>query len=535
MSVTRKLIGLTRGAAIAEGWDLSNATFNGTPPFGRFSVAAQEYAPLSVFFKPDGTKMYVVGSAGGVVNEYNLSIAWDVTTSSYLQDFSVAAQEYASQSLFFKPDGTKMYIVGVAGDVVNEYNLSTPWDISTSSYLQNFSVAAQEYAAVSVFFKPDGTKMYIVGDVGADVNEYNLSIAWDVTTASYLQNFSVAVQESQPKGLFFKPDGTKMYVMGGFGGVVNEYNLSIAWDVTTSSYLQNFSVATQEYASQSLFFKPDGLKMYTIGGIGDAVYEYNLSAAWDVATAAWVTPTSRYFSVYAQEMQPNGVFFKPDGTKMYVMGGFGGVVNEYNLSIAWDVTTASYLQDFSVAAQEYAPESVFFKPDGTKMYVLGGFGDDVNEYNLSIAWDISTSSYLQNFSVAVQETQPNGLFFKPDGTKMYVVGSAGDDVNEYNLSTPWDISTSSYLQNFSVAAQDLAPVDVFFKPDGTKMYIVGIVGDDVNEYNLSTPWDISTSSYLQNFSVAVQETQPNGLFFKPDGTKMYVIGREGYGVYEYDL
>jgi hypothetical protein len=100
------------------------------------------------------------------------------------------------------------------------------------------------------------------------------------------------------------------------------------------------------------------------------------------------------------------------------------------------------------------------------------------------AWDISTASYLQNFSVAAQETVPRDLFFKPDGTKMYIVGSSGDDVNEYDLSTAWDISTASYLQNFSVAAQETIPSGLFFKPDGTKMYIVGFSGDAVNEYDL---------------------------------------------------
>jgi hypothetical protein len=93
---------------------------------------------------------------------------------------------------------------------------------------------------------------------------------------------------------------------------------------------------------------------------------------------------------------------------------------------------------------------------------------------------------------------------------MYVIGLSGDDVNEYDLSTAWDVSTASYLQNFSVSAQESAPYGVFFKPDGLKMYIIGFLGDDVNEYDLSTAWDVSTASYLQNFSVAAQETSQLG-------------------------
>jgi hypothetical protein len=49
--------------------------------------------------------------------------------------------------------------------------------------------------------------------------------------------------------------------------------------------------------------------------------------------------------------------------------------------------------------------------------LLATTGDDVNEYSLSIAFDISTAVYSQNFSVAAQETAPYGLAFNTDGTK----------------------------------------------------------------------------------------------------------------------
>ena len=236
-----------------------------------------------------------------------------------------------------------------------------------------------------------------------------------------------------------------------------------------------------------------------------------------------------------EETIPQGLFFKPDGTTMYVVGSSGDAVYEYSLSSAWDITTASYVQNFSVSTQEASPTGVFFKADGTKMYVVGVTGDDVNEYSLSSAWDISTASYVQNFSVATEEINPAGVFFKSDGTKMYVAGGIGDDINEYSLSSAWDISTASYVQNFSVTAQEIEPTDVFFKPGGTKMYIVGSYGDDVNEYSLSSAWDISTASYVQNFSVAAQDTSPRGLFFKPDGTKMYILGDSRDAVFSYDL
>jgi DNA-binding beta-propeller fold protein YncE len=516
---------------LSVAWDVNTASF----PI--FSVAAQELNPTGVFFRDDGTKMYVIGDNTDAVYEYDLSTAWDVSTTSYSYPttdyYSVAAQETLPTDVFFKPDGTKMYVIGTNGDDVNEYNLSVAWDISTASFLQLFSVAAQETNPNGVFFKPDGTKMYVIGQAGDDVNEYNLSVAWDVSTA-FSRNpiFSVAAQELNPTGVFFKPDGLKMYVIGSTGDDVNEYNLSVAWDVTTASFLQLFSVAAQEITPEGVFFKPDGLKMYIIGTTGQDINEYTLSTAWDVTTASFL----QLFSVSAQELYPVGVFFKPDGTKMYVIGAVGDDVNEYDLSVAWDISTASFLQLFSVAAQEIFPQGVFFKPDGTKMYVIGSTGDDVNEYNLSVAWDISTASFLQLFSVAAQDTAPQGVFFRDDGLKMYVIGSTGDNVYEYNLSVAWDVSTAAIAYTkFSVVAQEISPTGVFFKPDGTKMYVIGSTGDDVNEYDLSTAWDVTTASFLQLFSVVAQEIFPEGVFFKPDGKKMYIIGATIDAIWSYDL
>ena len=270
-----------------------------------------------------------------------------------------------------------------------------------------------------------------------------LTGSWDVSTAAYTQTFSVSAQANNPQGVFFKPDGLKMYAVSDVGDDVSEYDLSTAWDISTAVYLQSFSIVTQESNSQGLFFKPDGLKMYVLGYTEDKVIEYDISTAWDISTATY----GRDFSVISNAQNPTDVFFKPDGLKMYVTSNTGTDVNEYNLSTAWLVTTAVYSQNLSVSAQANTPSSVFFKPDGLKMYVLSLAGDDVNEYDLSTAWDISTAVYLQAHAVASEESVPQGLFFKPDGLKMYVVGQDVDAVVEYNVGSPTSLTLPASLQN----------------------------------------------------------------------------------------
>jgi len=255
------------------------------------------------------------------------------------------------------------------------------------------------------------------------------------------------------------------------------------------------------------------------------------SGAWNVSTAAY--SQSKDTSNYGTE--EFGIFFKTDGTKMYTVGKQYDRVNEWDLSIAWDITTAVFLRYFSVAPQELSPSDLTFSPDGTKMYTTGRVNQDIDEYTLSTAWNISTASFVHAFSAASQDTDITGIHFKTDGTKMYITGYTGDDVNEYNLSTAWNISTASYLQNFDLSGQESQVDGIFFKEDGLKMFIVGSGGDEINEYALSTAWNVTTASFTHLFSLASVDSYPSGIFISPDGTRMYIVGNTTNKVYQYSL
>ena len=52
-----------------------------------------------------------------------------------------------------------------------------------------------------------------------------------------------------------------------------------------------------------------------------------------------------------------------------------------------------------------------------------------------------------------RKTLQTGIAFSSDGTKMFVIGSTGDDVNEYDLSTPFDASTRTFVDATDISAQ----------------------------------------------------------------------------------
>src|SRR3990172_261697 len=162
---------------------------------------------------------------------------------------------------------------------------------------------------------------------------------------------------------------------------------------------------------------------------------------------------------------------------------------------AWNVTTAVLANTKSVNAQDPSPLGIFFRPNGLKMYIIGNTSDRVFEYNLSSAWNIATAVLFQSFSIATQTILPTGLFFRSDGLKMYVVGNFNNRIYEYNLSTAWNIATTSFLQSFTITAQDTTPTGLFIRDDGLKMYVAGGGNDRIYEYNLTTPWSISTAVF----------------------------------------
>lgn len=499
-----------QSAAVAgpEGaWDLSYAYYDDPRAWDMSTVSSTRSAsvtdPEGVYVSPDGLNFYIaVGGSSSAVTQYSASTPWNVTTLSFVRTRSLTAQDSATKGVFFKPDGTKMYTVGIGNDDVYEYSLSTPWNISTTSFVTSINSQSDPYG---LYFSPDGTRMYVCGTVSDRVDQYSLSTAWSLATATFVQSKSVSAQDAQPVGVSFKPDGTKMILTGAGNSRAYTYDLATPWDISTATYASFVSLSGTTVRGG--FIRQDGGMYFHLSVNGDSIYSASLGG-YNVSSLTG----------------PSDLFIKSDGAQAYVLSaGANDRVYPYTLVSPWDFSAVNAGTSFDVAAQDQSPLGLFFKPDGTKMYVVGAQNDNVYEYSLSTPWTVSTASYVQSFSISGQETNPQALFFKNDGTKMYVLGADGDDVNEYSLSTAWDISTASYAQNFSIAAQETGPVGLFFKDGGTKMYVLGDAGDDVNEYSLSAAWDISTAAYVQNFSVASHGATTNGLFFKDDGTKMYVL------------
>lgn len=269
-----------------EGWSLENAYYTGNS-FALSSTTVNS----GIFFKPDGTKFYVSTTSDGI-DQYDLTTAWDISTASFSNSISSSSTFHG---VFLKSDGTRVYAAVQNLDVVYQWNLSTAWDLSTAGTATDFSVNNEETIITDLYLKSDGTELFIVG--GADnVTRYSLSTAWDITTASFTtgDQLSVISQDGNMDGLFFKPDGTYLYTVGRNNDRAYEYYLSTAWDITTAYYTgKSFLVSSEEVAPRGFYFKSDGSKFFLVGSGADAVLEYSV----DLVTQSLDLSAGSFFSI----------------------------------------------------------------------------------------------------------------------------------------------------------------------------------------------------------------------------------------------
>ena len=267
--------------------------------------------------------------------------------------------------------------------------------------------------------------------------------------------------------------------------------VSTPWELSNAAYAtKTKDISPETVWPKDIRFKSDGTKMYLaavdVGAVGtdDGVISYTLSTPWDVTTASY--DTGSLVNINSLDPAPTGLYIKPDGTKMFITARNLQTILSYTMSTPWDLTTATYDSAQGSISQDNFPNSIYFKTDGTKVFVSGDFNNRVYEYALSVAWDITSISFTTSKDVSANQAGLAGLVFKSDGTKMFIsdTNTSPDSVSEYTLSTAWDITSASFVQQFDVSSQDTGPVGVDISPDGTNMYMLGQGTDAVYQYTL---------------------------------------------------
>jgi len=534
-----------------------------------------------IAFKPDGTKMFATDYSTARTHEYSLSTAWDITTASHVRIFSYSTASYGTSlsSIAFKSDGTKMYLVNWGFDYIMQVNLPTAWSLDSANLQYVKDTTGSSWGNINdptgLMFNSDGTKVYLASNANGKIAEVNLGTAWDIhdggNTFSTSINVSNSVPNIAPTAMQFNSDGTKLFI-GNQNAVIHQYNLTTAYDLSTASYT---SITKQADSAMFGFaLKPDDTKFFTTQYSNKIVYQYSSasvtqptqqyhvgvtnnsgridsSAFIDInsMTAAESAGTgTAHYAVSTDGRTTWSVAKGTDGVRPIVRNNSGtwqynsessttgttGAISTSTLNTTVAFDTASYQTANNIRS--------FFNNDGTRLYIYGYNNEDLVSYALSTAYDISTKgTHLQ--SVNLGQSPYNlvngfGPIWNNDGTKLYYPDHS--TVKELAVSTAYDLSTIS-----SSASHTLTPsingqlAGITWKPDGTRLYIV----DDastmrVHTYNLTTAWDLSTASLATTHDSSSlwshSGNRSTSVAWADSGSQLYVLDRSNKIVRRYN-
>ena len=558
--------------SIGGGYDFSSLSYTGRSFYLTGAVATLTSAE-GMSMKPDGTKIWVIARAADKIVEFSLSTPYEIdTASSTGTTLDIFSYESAGTGIHVNSQGTRLIIIGSNQDEWNEFHLSTGWDLTTATHDQVTSIASKTSGVTGpqdLVFNNDGTRMFIIGSNTDRIFGYTLSTAFDISTLTSAGELLITPMDGTPGALSINNDGTEFYISGTQYDNLQMIKLDTAYDL--SSYNASESL-TYSWTSDGSGIGTNSIEGITISKSGTKlyltakayIYEYDFGAAGagnfnayspvltnatgQINSSAWVDLDSMvadetknngdvFYAVSTDDRTSWGVIKDGDGVRKIVKNNSGTWQYNNNTGtstvIGYDLSNSATLnKTLSYTSQDAQATGMAFNNDGTKLYLTGEQNSIIHEYALSTAYDISTSSY-NNVTFNPSVLTPLDIKWKPDGTKLYVLdydSSVRGTIYTFNVSTAWDITTaSSASETFRGNAQDSSFIKFAFKTDGTRLYKLGRQGNRIHAYDLSTAWDVSSASYASEelpmgnvVANSTVGTSMNGIAFNSSGTKLFV-------------
>ena len=223
-------------------------------------------------------------------------------------------------------------------------------------------------------------------------------------------------------------------------------------------------------------------------------------------------------STFTLPAVPTGLFISPSGLNMIVHSK-NGFIYGWDLATPFDPATATN-QKVSPQIHATQGEALWVSSDGLNLTtIFGQFTDRLEAYTMSTAWDVTTLSSVQGtYGMAGDGvTAPMGMDFSDDGMNVFVIElPANYKVNQFALTTAFDITTASFVGEFdhAVATGSAYLVDVWVK--GNQIFLNG---QATSTYELS--WDgtdvsSGATALVDSYPYTSAFAAPKGLFITPE-------------------
>lgn len=399
----------------------------------------------------------------------------DVSNNTYDSvSLNLSAKENNARTIAFGDSGSKMYIMGRQTDKINQYNLSTPYDLSTAADAsKSLTVSTTEEGFC---LSQDGTKCYTTRTDGT-VNEYTLSTAWDISTASSIQSASLI---STPGGIAINDDGSKLFItQQNSPQSIYEYALSTNYDLSTASYTTDYDTDGDGAAAPDDLYMALNGTTYIIVDSDDHAYQYSMSTAFDVSTSSFVG----FFSVASQTTSARGIAFRDDLTKMYLYSSTG-YIYQYTTDHIPEDGDYYWPFDGSLEATRYITQagSTFVEQPGPTFFSSSGAGHagdggkNVQTHESTLSATISPVTYFDSdmsVSFWVQLSDPSTSF---DIIRISGISTSSSETENEIMVLNKNGSTLTYSHEYGSGNSESSTMTGTI--NFTTVYHIAIVRDD---------------------------------------------------------
>jgi sugar lactone lactonase YvrE len=518
--------------------------------------------PQRIRFKPDGTVMYINETTNDRVNQYNLSSAWDVTTLSADGFLDYSPPVNIAQDFILSHTGRNLFVFSSSpADTIYRYDIDPAYDISgVTTSDQNASFAPGAGGGFnSMAFNGDGTRLFLKSNGSNVVSYYDLGTAYDLSTAGSESTITITGGDTGADEMEFTNNGFTFTLFEFSNDVVQVFTLSAAYDLSTATLTDTSPTLPRAGLRYPTFGDSGNLVFFMDAGVDD-IYAYDSVATilsldlstgnyFDLVTEDYrevkfvnVPATgSQTFTLNVSAQTGFGMFVGgtqteyitdyelPSGeaTNGAVWSNFGGVCMTrngrhilssadtgsgagriYRLDTPYDPRTATLISWIDSNSVYDNSDNAFLREDGRKAYVGGT--TSLKELDLDPPFSLPAS--------ATTTINPGGarcIFFKPDGTRYFCMNVVSSStVSTFDLSTPWDISTAVDATINLATASTTAVGGLQLSDDGEFLYVIGSGADNnIYAYRLTTPWDVSSASFLGSADYGIKAT--NAFFVHP--------------------
>jgi len=196
---------------------------------------------FAITFGKNGEKFYVTDSTYNY-REFDLSTPYDLSTATYVRGNNIPAIEYSRgpSGMTFNAAGTRM--VGQADWYFHTLELSTAWNISTLNYKRESNINSQSsdtnYHGLQFDASEDKivTTTYQAGEVQA------LDVQWDSIFYNNSDKISVGAFPRK-QGFAFDKTGSRFIIYDLDNQDLLIYTMTTPYDVTTGTLSTNYDVS----------------------------------------------------------------------------------------------------------------------------------------------------------------------------------------------------------------------------------------------------------------------------------------------------